>query len=211
MSTTAPFAESPQDPTTVHVRAACQGDVAAIHWLVERMTPALLSQARYYLRGLPEGADAAEDLAQDVWTIVVFRLQDLASKNGRMTPVLAAFLAKTMRNRALNWLRRRATEARAGARPQGVATASTLPSSTIDVIQRVARNEHVDLLNRALQRLDDEDREILILRGLEENSYEDLAVLLQTEPGPLRMRYLRARARLKAILPESIFDELGAD
>ncbi|MBK8100404.1 MAG: sigma-70 family RNA polymerase sigma factor [Planctomycetes bacterium] len=211
MTEEAPEPSPPHDPTTAHVRAACKGSLASIHWLVERMTPALLSQARYHLRGLPEATDVCEDLTQDVWAVVLFRLSDLEPRDGRMTPVLSAFLTKTMRNRALNWLRRRATEARAGVPGGGVATASSLASSTLDVIHRLTRQEHVDLLNRALQQLDEEDREILILRGLEEHPYEDLTVLLRADVGALRMRFLRARARLKAILPESIFDELGSD
>ncbi len=196
------------DPTTVHVRAACRGETLSVGWVIHRLTPHLLAQARFYLRNLPGTDVAPEDLVQEVWAVAFLRLPKLEPRSGRMTPVLATFLARTMRNKAMNWLRRRANlpPTRRDHDPSQIAA---LPAETRDVIRQVIAREHEGLIARALAELDETDREILILRGLEDNSYDDLAALLGIEAGALRMRYARARQRLRERLPESLFDELG--
>ncbi len=196
------------DPTTAHVRAACRGNAKSLEWCIRRMTPHLLAQARLHLRNLFGADKAPEDLVQEVWAVAFLRLAELQPRNGRMTPVLATFLAKTMRNKTLNWLRRHATAHRAGNGLPVAADVATLSAETRGVICDVIAREHEDLIGRALATLGEADREILILRGLEDNSFEVLAELLGAEPGALRMRYARARQRLRELLPDSVFDEL---
>ncbi|MCA8952897.1 MAG: sigma-70 family RNA polymerase sigma factor [Planctomycetes bacterium] len=201
---------APSDSTTWHAQAACRGEAASIEWIIRRLTPQLLSQARFHLRGLPDCDGVAEDLTQEVWAVAFLRLAGLEARDGRLTPVLSAFLARTMRHKALNWLRRRATGQRGRlVGPAGESqSASTLAVDTVDAIRRAIALEREDLLARALAALDEADREILILRGLEEHSYGDLADLLGIEAATLRMRYLRARRRLRERLPDSVFEEL---
>lgn len=194
------------DPTTHHVRAACLGSMDSVDWIVRRLTPHLMSQARLHLRGLSGADHAPEDLVQEVWAVALLRLGELQVRDGRMTPVLVAFLARTMRNKTLNWLRERA---RADAlQPRTGPDAAMLPVSTRGVIREVIAREADDLVAKAIAQLDEPDREILVLRGLEQTSYEDLSQVLGVAAGALRMRYARARERLREHLPESIFDEI---
>lgn len=173
------------------------------------MTPPLLTQARYHLGSLRGATQGAEDLVQEVWAVAILRLGDLQPQQGRTTPVLLSFLVRTMRNKALNWMRRSASALRAGFDGRVSVDTSTLTADTVGVIRSVVTAEHKDLLAAAMAALEPEDREILVLRGLEENSYEGLATLLGVDAGALRMRYLRARQRLRELLPDSIFEELG--
>lgn len=200
--------ETAEDETTLHVRSACRGDLQSVEWLVRRMTPLLLAQGRFHLSRLPASDHAAEDLVQEVWAVALLRLHGLTPQSGRMTPVLVAFLAKTLRNKALNWLRRQATATRRVQQPLDAATPS-LAAATVDVLGDVINRERLGLLATALDSLEEADREILILRGLEGNSYDDLAAVLAVDEGALRMRYLRARQRLRERLPASVFEELG--
>ncbi len=57
-------------------------------------------------------------------------------------------------------------------------------------------------LERALKRLPDEHRSILILRAIDDLAYEDLAVALEVPVGTVRSRLSRARAALRKLLEE---------
>lgn len=194
------------DQTTQHVRQACVGDLASVNWLVRRFTPPLLAQARYYLRGPLDQVVEPDDLVQEVWAVAYLSLPDLQPNQGRMTPVLCRYLASTMRNKVLNLLRRQA--GRPVAHSMDTTPTAHWAAVTAGVLDEVARAEHGDLLAEQLASLEDRDREVLVLHGLEGHSFEDLAAVLGAEPGALRMRYLRARQRLRDRLPESLWEEL---
>ncbi len=63
--------------------------------------------------------------------------------------------------------------------------------------------ERCAAVRRALAELDDDGRAIVVLRELEEKSYEEIGALLGLPPGTVRSRLFRARARLKALLEET--------
>lgn len=55
-------------------------------------------------------------------------------------------------------------------------------------------------LGRALMRLPPEQREVLLLVGVEQMSYEDVAKMIAAPLGTVMSRLSRARERLRAIL-----------
>jgi RNA polymerase sigma-70 factor (ECF subfamily) len=55
-------------------------------------------------------------------------------------------------------------------------------------------------VRQALERLPERDREILVLRNLEELSVADAAAILRISPGAVKVRHLRALERLRALL-----------
>jgi RNA polymerase sigma-70 factor (ECF subfamily) len=63
-----------------------------------------------------------------------------------------------------------------------------------------ARNEASDLLRAALDEMDEIDREVLILRHLEELSNSEVARILDLQPSAASNRYVRALTRLKGFL-----------
>jgi RNA polymerase sigma-70 factor, ECF subfamily len=69
-------------------------------------------------------------------------------------------------------------------------------------VQRASQADALELrdLERALALLPLEQREVLLLVGLEELSYADVARALKIPQGTVMSRLSRARARLKAIL-----------
>jgi len=62
------------------------------------------------------------------------------------------------------------------------------------------QNEESKLVRRAIDRLPDEFREILVLRHLEGLSYKEIADVAQLAPGTVMSRLARARAKLKEFL-----------
>jgi RNA polymerase sigma-70 factor (ECF subfamily) len=67
--------------------------------------------------------------------------------------------------------------------------------------QVVLRAERVDELRRALGCLEPIDREVLVLRHLEELSNDEVAQILDLDKYAASKRYLRALKRLKAAMP----------
>ena len=59
----------------------------------------------------------------------------------------------------------------------------------------------------ALDELNDQAREILVLREIEERNYEEIAEILEIRVGTVRSRLHRARAQLQSVL-EAGYSEL---
>jgi RNA polymerase sigma-70 factor (ECF subfamily) len=68
--------------------------------------------------------------------------------------------------------------------------------------QRLGRRELAQRVHRVLQGLPAADREILLMRNVEERSYQEIACILDIDPAAARKRYGRALFRLHALLVE---------
>jgi RNA polymerase sigma-70 factor, ECF subfamily len=68
--------------------------------------------------------------------------------------------------------------------------------------QRFSRREAARLVNEALARLAEADREILLMREFEGLSYEEAGCALDVEPAAARKRYGRALLRLQKLLTD---------
>ena len=68
--------------------------------------------------------------------------------------------------------------------------------------QALVRQERQTQLARALERLPEDYREVIVLRNLEELSHEDVAARLGRNPGAVRMLWVRALARLRTELAQ---------
>ncbi len=76
------------------------------------------------------------------------------------------------------------------------------------ILTRAVRDERRDAVIEALEELEPRDREILVLRGIEQHSYAAIGAILQADPEVLPMRYRRALERLRKRLPGSVYEEL---
>lgn len=66
--------------------------------------------------------------------------------------------------------------------------------------QAVERAEQAELVQAALLSISDEHRQILVLREMEDCSYETIAEILDLPVGTVRSRLFRARLQLKEVL-----------
>jgi RNA polymerase sigma-70 factor, ECF subfamily len=161
----------------------CQtGDQAAFAALVERYSPRLL----YYLRKMLGEAKAdAEDVLQEVW-FDVFR----AAPRLNDPAAFPAWLYRIARNRTA---RRQRNKPRLS-RPLVEADLADDPDdedySTADA----------DIVHTALNELAPEHREVLVLRFLEEMSYEDTAQVVGCPLGTIRSRIHYAKRALRSVL-----------
>lgn len=201
------------DATSIHLRRASEGDAEGIAWVVQRFTPLVLADARYRLLKTPLGAGEAEDLTQDVWVVVLPVLGELGTRNERRTPVLLRFIASTLHHLIGNRLKRRDVASAAGyARDEGGADRPLDAFATVSsgVVTRVARGERRDQVLAAIEELSPQDREIVLLRGVEQRDNGEVAALLALEPNTAAVRYRRALARLRERIPGGVFDEIEA-
>jgi len=159
------------------------GDEAAFGELVERFSPRL----RYFLRKLLASADAAEDALQDVWLDVFRHLPQLADPRS-----LVAWLYRIARDRAFGRLRK-------SGRFQQLAD----DGAVVDVA--AADNgdfspEDAARIHAALDKLAPEHREVLVLRFLEDMSYDQIARVVGCQLGTVRSRIHYAKRAIRQAL-----------
>jgi RNA polymerase sigma-70 factor (ECF subfamily) len=123
------------------------------------------------------------------------------------------------------WLRRLAWERLVKLHRQHVTTEKRtvarevvleLPDGSVNVLARLVvanntspsdqavRKELQVRVRAALDELGPRDREVLILRYLEQLSAAEIAAVMESTPGAIKVRHLRALERLRAILGEGI-------
>jgi RNA polymerase sigma-70 factor (ECF subfamily) len=141
---------------------------------------------RRYARGLTGDRDRADDLVQDTLERAWARFS-LWQKRGE----LRAWLFGIMHNHFVDRLRAQR------ARPEDAA-GDEIP----ELPQRPTQADRLELrdLDRSLQRLPAEQREVLLLAGVEELSYREIALALGVPMGTVMSRLSRGRERLRVEL-----------
>jgi RNA polymerase sigma-70 factor, ECF subfamily len=154
--------------------------------LVERQIPRL----RRYARALTRAADQADDLVQDT-------LMRALAKSHLWQPDtnIRAWLFTIMHNQFVNTARR---EMRNGARVDIEQMASALPATSDP-----SKGRELVELDRALGRLPDEQREVILLVGLEGMGYQSAAQILGVPIGTVRSRLSRGREALRELMSRS--------
>lgn len=160
----------------------CQtGDEDAYRELVGRFGPRL----RYFLRKLVGQIDRADDLAQEVWIDVLRQLPRLKDAGAFTTWLYRIAHGKAMLDGRRN-----------GRAPVAIPDAEWIPDkedgsfSAEDAVQ----------IHAALDRLEPAQREVLVLRFLEELSYEEIGEIVDCPLGTVRSRIHYAKAALHRIL-----------
>lgn len=214
MAAGTPREPAPPDPhgaTSLLLRGAIAGDLAALDGLVQRVTPLLLSAAKYRLRSLPSAAVEPMDLVQDVWLRSLPRLGQLQARDGRLVPVLLAWLGTTLRRRARDLIETALRRQHVVPIADAGALLGEVPEATRGVVSRVLAAEDHSLVGEAIRSLPETDREIVLLRGIEQVPIAEVAAVLGISEGAVKMRYHRALQSLRERVPRSIFDDIDAE
>jgi RNA polymerase sigma-70 factor (ECF subfamily) len=167
----------------------CQvGDEAAFAEIVHRYDRRL----RYYLRRMVSDRDRVEDVLQDVWLAVFRGIAKL------MEPAaLAAWLYRISRDKAALQQRRRDPIT-------GIAEEDLPDAPAVD--DNFSPDEAAQV-HSALEGLDAEHREVLVLRFLEEMTYEDMARVTGCPIGTVRSRLHYAKLALRRAIERMNCDE----
>lgn len=192
--------------TTFHVRRAALGNTDSLGSVVARLSPLLMAAAEYRLGPALRADVDPEDLVNDAWLVALPKLGTLQERDGRLTPVLLKYLMTTINYRINNLLRRRI--AGHDTRLQDRESLAGVPSDASGAITQAVRHEAADTIRTCLDELRPQEREIILLRGIEQNSSKTVAMLLDLTVEAVDQRFSRALKRLRQRLPESVFGEL---
>jgi RNA polymerase sigma-70 factor, ECF subfamily len=157
--------------------------MSEIHRLVEQEIPRL----RRYARALTRSADRADDLVQDTLLRAISKAHLWQTGTN-----IRAWLFTIMHNQHVNVVRRAVHE-------QRTIDIDEKPSSLVATTDPTASTRLRDL-DRALTRLPDEQREVILLVGLEGMSYERTAEILDVPIGTVRSRLSRGRTALRHLM-----------
>jgi RNA polymerase sigma-70 factor (ECF subfamily) len=206
--------DAPGTATSIRVRGAIAGDRDSLGWIVTRFSPLLRAQAAWRLGPLSGQADI-DDILAEAWLVMLQRRNDLVLDGRRATPRLLAFLGTTILNlvnrriEAVAKQRRRlAPQAEPGREGDRV---DVLADTVTGALTDAARQEIGRKLDACLAELPDKDREVVLLRAVEGLTNLEAAHELGEAPNTVSHRYRRAIDKLRAIVPDSLFDELLDD
>jgi len=172
-----------QDPALVR---ACQaGDTRAFETLVDRYLKTILN----VVQRMVKNHDDAEDITQTVFIKVYENLQgiDLRQK-------FFSWLYRIAVNEALNFIRRQKRTTRLEG--DFAANGSTPEEAFVET-------EFNDQIQDSLMKLDPENRGLIVLKHLQNCSYQEMAYIMDIPEKTVKSRLYSARQLLKGILVQS--------
>ena len=157
--------------------------MSQFHRLVEREIPRL----RRYARALTRRADRADDLVQETLLRAIAK--------GHLWQAgtdIRAWLFTIMHNQHVNMVRR-------AMRDEATVDIEQMSSSLVAITDPTASRQLREL-DTALARLSAEQREVILLVGLEDMSYEAAAQILDVPVGTVGSRLSRGRGALRQLM-----------
>ena len=156
--------------------------MSEFHRLIEQQIPRL----RRYARALTRNRERGDDLVQDTLARALIKEQFWQPGTN-----LGAWLFTIMHNQNVNNVQRAVRESGM----VDMEISATLPATTDPTASR-----QMFELERALAQLPLEQRQVILLVGLEGMSYEDAAGILSVPVGTVRSRLSRGRDILRKLL-----------
>lgn len=139
-------------------------------------------------------SDDAAELTQDTFVKVMENITAFRGKSSFYT-----WLFRIAVNETINFCRRR-FKVPTQSLESGAAAGVLTDTPENDPAKLAQQKEVVKLLTDAIGRLDEDHRVVLILRDIEQMSYEQIAEVLELELGTVKSRLSRARAQLRQLL-----------
>ena len=186
-----------RDGTVALIERARRGDDAAFERLLRQEEPYVYRLAWQLTGNREDALDVSQEAFLHAW-------RNLSGFRGDCS--FRSWLLRIARNAALDLLRQRArypvesmtvTDARTGEEIQQDVQDEDVSANPP---QAYDRKETVRAVRQALDRLEEDQREILLLREFQGYSYTEIAELLQIEMGTVKSRLARARDALRAQL-----------
>ena len=172
------------------VKQCQRGDSEAMSHLIVKY------QDRIYnaILKICNNSDDAAELTQDTFVKVMENIVSFRHKSSFYT-----WLFRVAVNEAINFCRRRFKVATQSL-DSGVCSSAAADMSDNDPVRLAQHKEVIALLTEAIGRLDEDHRVVLVLRDIEQMSYNQIAETLELELGTVKSRLSRARAMLREIL-----------
>ena len=189
-----PSSNNPTDQDLIDQTLA--GNTDAFGGLIRRHQNRLYHSLVHLMRNESD----AEDVVQDAFVLAMTKLESFQGNSQFYT-----WLFRIARNCAISKLRKKRpnvsldlTSGTADDRQLRL----ELPSDVDAPFENIERRERAEGLMRALGKMSDEHREILVLREMDNLDYETIGEMLGLAGGTVRSRLHRARGQLKDLLME---------
>jgi RNA polymerase sigma-70 factor (ECF subfamily) len=187
------------------VRRFKEGDRAAYSEIVRRYQDRVFTLC---LRWMGGDRQVAEEVAQDVF-LALYRSLSRFRGDAQLSTWIYRVVINHCKNRRLYRKRRHMDQ------HEGLEGESTDPDAAARQIAddgpgtdaSLHAQQAGHLLQEALERLDDEQRQIIVLRDVQDLSYEEIADILDLPRGTVKSRLHRARASLAQLLGRKISKE----
>jgi RNA polymerase sigma-70 factor (ECF subfamily) len=179
------------------IRLACNGDTAAYGQLVCKYQARLCTSLTHVCGSL----DDAEDIAQEAFVQAYVKLRTFAGGSAFYT-----WLYRIAVNAAISRRRKRREQTSVEHKRDEHGLEPLDDGERAD--ERLLREERAAQVQRALSRLSDEHRKILVLREIDDCDYDQIADILDLPVGTVRSRLHRARLQLKEQLDAILNDKL---
>jgi RNA polymerase sigma factor (sigma-70 family) len=177
------------------MRGVRDGEVAKLGQLFERHHMALFD---FFCRTVGDRA-AAQDLVQEVF-VRILKYRRTYRNEGRFE----TWMFHIARNVRIDHARRRRPDQLTDAMPEPAADGPT-PAAQIEAAEDVQR------LRRALMRLPDDKRELLVLARYRGMKHEEIAAVLKVEVGTVRVRLHRALKDLRELVETLATEDRACD
>jgi len=158
--------------------------------------------------------EEAEDLAQEVF-VQVFKAIDQFRGESKLSTWIFRIAVNLCKNRAKYLSRRRSGEQddvhemadrMSGDGGKGVTVGDIArPDEMLEGVQLER------IVKRAIAEVDADFREVLILRDVEDMSYDEIAQVTGLAEGTVKSRIFRARAQLRALVEKALGDKLRSE
>lgn len=173
------------------IAKAKQGNVDAFETLVRKY-----QQSIYYLcRRMTGSHQSADDLSQETFIKAFFALDRFKDGMNFFT-----WIRKIAVNNSLNFLKASKREEPLGENAENIPSHSSMGQELPHEMLRRNRMEHT--FKQALKALPAEQKIVFILRVFENQSYKDIARILNLSQGTVMSRLSRAREKLKSSMAE---------
>lgn len=184
------------------LRQAREGDSSALGVLLHRHRPWLVTLAR---RWYPQALRLKEDISDVVQNCYREAIESFAKFRGDNIYVFRIWLQGILRNVRLSAMRYWGRQLRNNRREQPLTTKEggevPLVVAQTSILDKMARQEDIDLVKRAIGNLTPEDCSLVEMRFLDRMSYDEISGRLQTNAPRLRKRIHRTLKRIRKALP----------
>ena len=158
--------------------------------------------------------EEAEDLAQEVF-VQVFKAIDQFRGDSKLSTWIYRIAVNLCKNRTKYLSRRHANDQDDVDAMHDRAPLSAAKGVSVGDVGRpdelVEGMQLEVIVKRAIQSIDPDFREVLILRDVEDMSYEEIAAVTGLADGTVKSRIHRARAQLRALVEKAIGEKLRHD
>jgi len=159
--------------------------------------------------------EEAEDLAQEVF-VQVFKAIDQFRGESKLSTWIFRIAVNLCKNRAKYLSRRRSGEqddvhemadrmSGEGGKGVTVGVGVSRPDEMLEGLQLES------IVKRAIAEVDADFREVLILRDVEDLSYDEIAQVTGLPEGTVKSRIFRARAQLRALVEKALGDKVRGE